>query len=154
MTIPHTGRGGGLYRTWRVGRRLLPPLPSRVGRPLVQAAAQAFVHKMGTNFVTAPRPAFPKGPHVLCCLAALLFRREAIANAHWKLTGRLPHGVADTLAGITPEDLIAVENAIYRANRFLHHRRAAQAFASSSSPCYRSTLVRRGLRSSRDQPEC
>ena len=42
------------------------------------------------------------------CMAANIFRREAISNAHYKRTGHLSRGVAKTLAEITPVDLLAV----------------------------------------------
>lgn len=47
-------------------------------------------------------PRFRKHRKFLFCVCALNFRREAIQNARWKLTGRVPRGVAATLAAITP----------------------------------------------------
>eukprot|EP00903_Cladosiphon_okamuranus_P013925 g12952.t1 len=43
----------------------------------------------------------------LFCVCALVFRREAIKNARWKLTGRVSSRTAEILASITPEDLAA-----------------------------------------------
>ncbi|CAN0600054.1 unnamed protein product, partial [Laminaria digitata] len=59
-------------------------------------------------------PRFRKDRTFVFCLAALIFRRGAMANARWKLSGKIPHGYAETLAAITPEGLIAVANAIDR----------------------------------------
>ncbi|CAB1108241.1 unnamed protein product [Ectocarpus sp. CCAP 1310/34] len=52
-------------------------------------------------------PRFRKHKSFLFCVWALIFRREAIKNARWKLTGRMSRRTAETLATITPEDLAA-----------------------------------------------
>ncbi|CAN0352456.1 unnamed protein product, partial [Ectocarpus sp. 13 AM-2016] len=57
-------------------------------------------------------PRFRKSRTFVFCLAAIIFRREAISNAHWKLTGRVSRGVAQELDGITPDDLLAVAREI------------------------------------------
>ena len=44
------------------------------------------------------------------CVCAFIFRREAINSARWKLTGGVSRGVADTLASVTSEDLVAAAN--------------------------------------------
>ncbi|CAN0314384.1 unnamed protein product, partial [Scytosiphon promiscuus] len=51
---------------------------------------------------------FRKNRTFLYCVCALIFRREAIANARWKLTGRVSRGIALTLGSITPVDLAHV----------------------------------------------
>ncbi|CAN0265693.1 unnamed protein product, partial [Scytosiphon promiscuus] len=55
---------------------------------------------------------FRKSRTFVFCLAAIIFRREAISNSYWKLTGKVSRGVANTLAGITPDDLLAVAREI------------------------------------------
>ncbi|CAN0469938.1 unnamed protein product, partial [Scytosiphon promiscuus] len=55
---------------------------------------------------------FRKSRTFVFCLAALILRREAISNAHWKLTGRVSRGIAVALASITPDDLLAVATAM------------------------------------------
>lgn len=50
-------------------------------------------------------PRFRKSRTFTFCLAAIIFRREAISNSYWKLTGRVSRGLASTLAGITAKDL-------------------------------------------------
>lgn len=115
MVIPHTGR-----------------LVEDFTEPgvFVGAYYHLFPHALGGHLDKRPRkltftrwarillrrrdPRFRKDRTFLFCLAALIFRREAISNARWKLTGKIPHGIAETLADITPEDLVAVADAIDR----------------------------------------
>ncbi|CAN0496989.1 unnamed protein product, partial [Ectocarpus sp. 12 AP-2014] len=51
---------------------------------------------------------FRKSRTFLYCVCALIFRREAISNARWKLRGRVPRDVASRIAGVTAQDLRAV----------------------------------------------
>ncbi|CAN0217243.1 unnamed protein product [Scytosiphon promiscuus] len=51
---------------------------------------------------------FRKNRTFLYCVCALIFRREAITNARWKLTGRISKGIALTLGSVTPVDLAHV----------------------------------------------
>lgn len=46
-------------------------------------------------------PRFRKSRTFVFYLEAIIFRREAMANSYWKLTGRVSRGVAKTLASIT-----------------------------------------------------
>ncbi|CAN0398742.1 unnamed protein product, partial [Ascophyllum nodosum] len=46
---------------------------------------------------------FRKDRTFLFCVCALIFRREAINNARWKITGGVPRSVAQQLASVTPE---------------------------------------------------
>ncbi|CAN0155693.1 unnamed protein product, partial [Ectocarpus fasciculatus] len=55
---------------------------------------------------------FRKSRTFVFCVAALIFRREAISNAHWKLAGKVHSDTAEQLAGITPEDILAVAREI------------------------------------------
>lgn len=50
-------------------------------------------------------PRFRKHKSYLFCICALLFRREAIKSARWKLTGRVSRRTAELLANVTPADL-------------------------------------------------
>ncbi|CAM9735414.1 unnamed protein product, partial [Ectocarpus sp. 13 AM-2016] len=51
---------------------------------------------------------FRKSRTFLYCVCALIFRREAISNARWKLRRRVPRDVASRIAGVTAQDLRAV----------------------------------------------
>ena len=64
-----------------------------------------WTSKSGVRFVCCSR--FRESKTFLFCVCALIFRREAIRNARWKLTGRVSRTTAETLASITPEDLAA-----------------------------------------------
>lgn len=50
-------------------------------------------------------PRFRKHRTFLFCVCALIFRREAMANTHFKLSGRVSPQLASLLSSITPEDL-------------------------------------------------
>ena len=50
---------------------------------------------------------FRRHKSYLFCLCAMLFKREAIKNARFKLSGRVSSRTASLLASITPEDLAA-----------------------------------------------
>ncbi|CBJ31141.1 conserved unknown protein [Ectocarpus siliculosus] len=80
-----------------------------------------FPHGVGGHLDRRPRPLtlkkwaqilvrrrdarFRKSRTFLYCVCALIFRREAIENARWKLTGRISPADSRTLAAVTPEDL-------------------------------------------------
>lgn len=109
LVVPHTGR-----------------LVEDFNEPGVMIAAyfDLFPHGVGGHLDRRPRKIpferwarillrrrdsrFRKSRTFVFCMAAMIFRREAISNAHWKLSGRVSRGVAGLLAGITPEDLLAV----------------------------------------------
>ena len=55
---------------------------------------------------------FRKDRTFLFCVCALIFRREAINNARWKITRGVPKSVAQQLVSVTPEDLGAAAKEI------------------------------------------
>lgn len=70
-------------------------------RPLeLKRWAQIFLRRRDARF--------RKSRTFLYCVCALIFRREAISNARWKLRGRVPRDVASRIAGVTAHDLRAV----------------------------------------------
>ncbi|CAN0140099.1 unnamed protein product [Ectocarpus sp. 12 AP-2014] len=87
----------------------------------VGAYFDLFPHGVGGHLDRRPRPLtlkkwaqillrrrdarFRKSRTFLYCVCALIFRREAIENARWKLTGRISPADSRTLAAVTPEDL-------------------------------------------------
>ena len=46
------------------------------------------------------------------CVCALIFHRDAIKNARYKLTGRISRGMAATLASVTADDLAAAASEV------------------------------------------
>lgn len=109
LVVPHTGR-----------------LVEDFNEPGVMIAAyfDLFPHGVGGHLDNRPRKIsferwarilvrrrdsrFRKSRTFVFCMAAIIFRREAIKNAHWKLKGRVSRGVAGLLGSITPDDILAV----------------------------------------------
>ncbi|CAB1096245.1 unnamed protein product [Ectocarpus sp. CCAP 1310/34] len=73
-------------------------------RPTRLRALQA---ELSLSDSTGPASLAQKHKSFLFFVCVLIFRREAIKNARWKLTGRVSRRTAETLATITPEDLAA-----------------------------------------------
>ncbi|CAM9448540.1 unnamed protein product [Sphacelaria rigidula] len=76
-----------------------------VGGPLDRRPRHLSFAKWARILLRRRDSRFRKSRTFVLCLAAILFRREAISNSYWKLTGRVSRGVARTLAGITGDDL-------------------------------------------------
>ncbi|CAN0159521.1 unnamed protein product, partial [Ectocarpus sp. 12 AP-2014] len=79
--------------------------PHGVGGHLDKRPRHLSLKKWAQILLWRRDPRFRKSRTFLFCVCALIFRREAIENARWKLTGRISRGVSRTLAAVTSEDL-------------------------------------------------
>ena len=107
LVIPHTGR---LVEDFNEPGTMIAAyfhlFPHAVGGPL-DARIRTLTFTRWARILLRRRDSrFRKSRTFVFCLAAIIFRREAISNSYWKLTGRISRGVAGTLAGITPKDLL------------------------------------------------
>lgn len=82
--------------------------PHGVGGHLDKRPRHLSLKKWAQILLRRRDPRFRNNRTFLFCVCALIFRREAISNARWKLTGRVSRGIASTLAGVTPQGLADV----------------------------------------------
>lgn len=111
LVITHTGRLVSDFTqvgTWVAAYFDL--FPHGVGDLLAKRKRRLSLNEWARILLRRRDPRFRKDRTFLFCVCALIFRREAINNARWKLTGRVSRGVADTLASVTSEDLAAAAN--------------------------------------------
>ncbi|CAN0208553.1 unnamed protein product, partial [Scytosiphon promiscuus] len=106
LVIPHTGRMvEDFYEPGTMIAAYFHLFPHAVGGPLDTRRRALTFTRWARILLRRRDPRFRKSRTFTFCLAAIIFRREAISNSYWKLTGRVSRGLASTLAGITAEDL-------------------------------------------------
>lgn len=106
LVIPHTGKMvEDFHEPGTMIAAYFHLFPHAVGGPLDKRVRALTFTRWAKIILRRRDSRFRKSRTFIFCLAAIIFRREAISNAHWKLNGRISRGVASTLAGITPEDL-------------------------------------------------
>ncbi|CAN0374470.1 unnamed protein product, partial [Pylaiella littoralis] len=109
LVVPHTGRMVEDFNEPGVMIAAYFDLfPHGLGGHLDKRARSLSFTKWARILLRRRDPRFRKDRTFVFCMAAIIFRREAISNAHWKLSGRVSRGVAKTLSGITPSDLLDV----------------------------------------------
>ena len=108
LVIPHTGRMvEDFYEPGTMIAAYFHLFPHAVGGPLDTRQRSLTFTKWARILLRRRDPRFRKSRTFVFCLAAIIFRREAISNSYWKLSGRVSRGVATTLAEITGDDLRA-----------------------------------------------
>ncbi|CAN0352673.1 unnamed protein product, partial [Pylaiella littoralis] len=108
MVITHTGQMvSDFYDNGVFVGAFFDLFPHGVGGHLDERRRKISFQEWCQILLRQRDPRFRKHKSFLFCVCALIFRREAIKNARWKLTGRVSTPTAQTLAGITPEDLAA-----------------------------------------------
>lgn len=108
LVIPHTGRMvEDFYEPGTMIAAYFHLFPHAVGGPLDARNRSLTFTRWARVLLRRRDSRFRKSRTFVFCLAAIIFRREAISNSYWKLTGRVSRGVATTLAGITGDDLRA-----------------------------------------------
>ncbi|CAN0317457.1 unnamed protein product, partial [Scytosiphon promiscuus] len=111
LVITHTGRLVSDFSqvgTWVAAYFDL--FPHGVGDLLAKRKRPLSLNVSARILLCRRDPRFRKDRTFLSCVCALIFRREAIKNAPWKLTDRVTQADAETLASVTPEDLAAAAN--------------------------------------------
>ncbi|CAN0515120.1 unnamed protein product, partial [Laminaria digitata] len=113
LVLPHTGRLVEDFNEPGVFiASYLDVFPHGLGGHLDNRARALTFTRWARILLRRRDSRFRKSRTFVFCLAAIIFRREAISNAKWKLTGRVSRDLAETLAGITPEDLLVVARAM------------------------------------------
>eukprot|EP00903_Cladosiphon_okamuranus_P018114 g16669.t1 len=93
---------------WRLFAEAYPNLfPHAVGGHMDDRRREVSFNEWAQICLRQRDARFRESKTFLFCVCALIFRREAIKNARWKLTGRVSSRAAEMLASITPEDLAA-----------------------------------------------
>ncbi|CAN0249308.1 unnamed protein product, partial [Ectocarpus fasciculatus] len=82
--------------------------PHGVGGHLDKRPRSLSLKKWAQILLRRRDPRFRENRTFLYCVCSLIFRREAISNARWKLSGRVSKGQAANIASVTAEDLRAV----------------------------------------------
>ena len=108
LVIPHTGKMvEDFHEPGTMIAAYFHLFPHAVGGPLDDRPRKLSFATWARILLRRRDSRFRKDRTFVFCLAAIIFRREAISNAYWKLNGRISRSVANTLADITPEDLRA-----------------------------------------------
>lgn len=108
LVVPHTGIMVSDFYDHRLFPGAYPDLfPHAVGGHLDKRKRDVSFEEWCQFNLRQRDPRFRRSKSYLFCACALIFRREAIRNARWKLTGRVSRRTADILASVTPEDLAA-----------------------------------------------
>lgn len=107
LVISHTGRmEEDFHEPGTMIGACFHLFPHGVGGPMDTTRQRRLTFTRWARILMRRRDTrFRKSRTFVFCLAAIIFRREAISNVYLKLTGRVSRGVASTLAGITAEDL-------------------------------------------------
>ena len=108
LVFTHTGNMVSDFYDHRLFAGAYPNLfPHARGGHMDDRKRKVDIEEWGRICMLQRDPRFRESKTFLFCVCALIFRREAISNARWKLTGRVSRTTAETLASITPEDLAA-----------------------------------------------
>lgn len=82
--------------------------PHGVGGHLDKRPRSLSLKKWAQILLRRRDPRFRNNRTFLYCVCSLIFRREAISNARWKLSGQVSKGQAANIASVTAQDLRAV----------------------------------------------
>lgn len=113
LVVPHTGNMvSDFYDDGLAVGAYFDLFPHGVGGHLDQRQKHVGFNEWARILMRQRDPCCGKSKTFLFCVCAMIFKREAISNARWRLTGRISRRLANSFGTLTANDIAAVASEV------------------------------------------